>query len=256
MVLAQLSPFHESSLVGSEDKPLLSLIVPTYNERKNLPELFARITKSIDVSFEFVVVDDNSPDGTAKAAEILDVKYGNVRVYKRPDKLGLSSAVLYGFSNACGNVLAVIDADMQHPPEVLHRMYDELRSGCDLVVASRYVDGGGIDSWKISRKICSLIATMLAHTLVPRSRKVKDVMSGCFMVRREALGNAHFNPIGYKVLLEILSKCDFRHVKEVPYTFTNRLNGKSNLSAREISEYCIHLYRLISNDLTNKNKNG
>ena len=257
MVLTQLiTPFEEAIVARSDEKPDLSLVVPTFNERANIPELFARIKKSVEVGFEFIVVDDNSPDGTAKVAEMLNVEYGNVKVCRRPNKLGLSSAVLCGFRNASGNVFAVIDADMQHPPEILPAMYHEISRGCDLVVASRYVDGGGTENWKLSRKVYSLAATMLAHVLLPSSRKVRDVMSGCFMVRRDALENAHLNPIGFKILLEILSKCKFNQVKEVPYTFTNRLNGKSNLTQKEALDFCIHLYRLFSYDLVKKNRRG
>jgi dolichol-phosphate mannosyltransferase len=234
------------ALIQLTEKPSLSLIVPTYNESRNIPELFDRIEKSLfPVSFEIVVVDDNSPDGTAKLAEALNHKYHNVKVCKRSGKFGLSSAILCGFENSTGDVLAVIDADMQHPPEVLPKMYNELSKGCDLVIASRYVDGGGIENWKFSRKLFSRGAIMMAHFLLPNSRNIKDVMSGCFMIRKDILINAKLNPIGFKILLEILSKCECDKISEIPYTFTNRINGRSNLNYKEIQNYLILLCRLF-----------
>ncbi len=229
-------------------KPALSLIVPTYNESQNLANLVNRVEKLLyDVPFEFIVVDDNSPDGTDKVAEALNAKYGNIKVCKRSGKLGLSSAVLYGFNNASGRIIAVMDADMQHPPEILPKMYQKISNGCDLVVASRYIDGGGIKDWKLSRILYSRGATLLAHFLIPPSRRVKDVMSGCFMIKKSSLDNVHLNPIGFKILLEVLSKCSYNHVAEIPYTFINRQNGKSNLNPKEIQNYIIHLSRLFSN---------
>ena len=245
LVLTQQYAFQESSFAEPEEKPALSLIVPTYNEHDNISELFARIKKSFNSSFELIIVDDNSPDGTAEVAEALNAKYGNVKVCKRPCKLGLSSAVLYGFDNANGSILAVIDADLQHPPEILSKMFSEMFKGNDLVVASRYVKGGGIENWKFSRRLFSRGAIVLAHLLLPRSRKVKDNMSGCFMVRKDILSGTKLNPLGFKILLEILSKCPCNKITEIPYTFTNRINGKSNLNHREIQNYLILLYRLF-----------
>ncbi len=228
------------------EKPVLSIIVPTYNESQNIPELFKRIESVFNgFPFEIIVVDDNSPDGTADLAESLNLKYGNVSVCRRSGKLGLSSAVLHGFDNARGNILAVIDADLQHPPEILSRIYDEISNGNDLVIASRYVKGGGIENWKFSRKMFSRGAILLAHMLLPRSRKIKDIMSGCFMVRKEILNKARLNPLGFKILLEIISKCNFGKVTEIPYVFTNRINGRSNLNRKEMKNYLVLLGRLF-----------
>jgi dolichol-phosphate mannosyltransferase len=237
-----------STLTELTEKPIVSLIIPTYNESQNIPGLFARIEKSLAyLSVELIVVDDNSPDGTAEVAQTLNRKYGNVKVCKRSGKLGLSSAVLQGFENASGRILAVIDADLQHPPEILSKMYYEMSKGNDLVIASRYVKGGGIENWKFSRRLFSRGGIILAHMLLPSSRKIEDIMSGCFMVRRDVLrsASAKLNPLGFKILLEILSKCQYTKITEVPYTFTNRINGRSNLNRREIQNYLILLCRLF-----------
>jgi dolichol-phosphate mannosyltransferase len=229
------------------EKPVLSLIIPTFNEGQNIPELFERIgTCSSHISLELIVVDDNSPDGTAEIAERLNSKYGNVQVCKRAGKLGLSSAVLCGFNHARGSIVAVIDADMQHPPEIIPKMYEAIAThDYDLVIASRYVRGGKIEDWKSTRKICSLFAILFAHIFLPNSRKIKDVTSGCFMIKKNKLNNAELNPIGFKILLEIVSKIEFNRVFEIPFVFTNRLNGKSNLNDKEIKNYLIHIGRLF-----------
>ncbi len=244
MALTELAPFQEPCIVVSEKQPTLSLVVPTYNERENIPILFARVKKSCNFSFELIVVDDSSPDGTAEVAQELGRRYSNVKVCKRSGKLGLSSAVLHGFDNARAGILAVIDADLQHPPEILSKMYQEMFRGNDLVVASRYVEGGRIENWKLSRRLFSKAAITLAHILLPSSRRIKDIMSGCFMIRKEVLRETKLNPLGFKILLEILSRCKYNKITEIPYTFTNRINGRSNLNSREIQNYLILLCRL------------
>lgn len=130
---------------------MLSLVLPTFNECENIPQVIPRLEEALDgATFEIIVVDDNSPDGTAQIARALNRRYGNIKVCQRSGKLGLSSAVLYGFNNANGNIFAVMDADMQHPLEILREMYQKIARGFDLVVASRYVKGGGVRNWKVT----------------------------------------------------------------------------------------------------------
>ena len=232
--------------IESAKKPELSLIVPTYNESKNIVELVNRIEKTLDhYNFELIIVDDNSPDETANIAKALNVKYGNIRTYSRSGKLGLSSAVLHGFDKASSKVLAVIDADIQHPPEILAKMYTKISEGYDLVVASRYIEGGGVKNWDLHRIVLSRGGNLLAHLLLPSTRKVRDVMSGCFMFRRDASYGVYFNPIGFKILLEILAKCEFKLVAEVPIVFVNRNNGKSNLNPTEMGNFVTHVLKIF-----------
>ncbi|MEM3660048.1 MAG: glycosyltransferase [Thermoproteota archaeon] len=117
--------------------------MPTYNEAANIPELLERVETSLKgLEAEIVFVDDNSPDGTAELAETLGEKYGNVKVLKRPYKMGLGSAVLHGVKLAEAEFVAVMDADLQHPPELLPEMLEKVKQGYVLAVASRYVEGG------------------------------------------------------------------------------------------------------------------
>jgi len=230
----------------------LSLIVPTYNESENIVELVNRIESTLaKFHFEIIIVDDKSPDGTANITNDLNIKYGNIFTYVRPGKLGLSSAILYGFDKAHSKVLAVIDADIQHPPEILAKMRLKISEGFDLVVASRYTKGGGTEDWALYRIILSRGGNLLAHLLFPSSRKVKDVMSGCFMFKRDIANGIYLNPIGFKILLEILAKCDFKLVTELPITFINRNNGRSNLNLTEIQNFVIHILKIFSSKLQN-----
>ncbi|MEM2703217.1 MAG: polyprenol monophosphomannose synthase [Candidatus Bathyarchaeia archaeon] len=222
--------------------PRLSLIVPTYNEAENIQEFIRRVETALGgIPFEIIIVDDNSPDGTAKLAKELNREYGNIRVLQRRGKLGLGSAVFDGFKMAKSDVLAVLDADLQHPPELLLKMYAKILQGYSLAIASRYVDGGGVKGWSSMRKIVSLGATKLAHLLIPKTRIVKDPMSGFFIVRKECIRDFKPSSNGFKILLEILVKGKFSSIAEIPYIFQPRLNGKSKLSIEENLRYLLLL---------------
>jgi len=224
---------------------VLSIVIPTYNERDNIPVLFKRISESLrGVEYEVVVVDDNSPDGTADLVSELRSVYPNVKVVRRAGKLGLSSAVLDGIKHACGDVIAVMDADLQHPPEVLPVMYGEILKGADVVIASRYIRGGSVGSWSFLRKLISRVAIVMAKILVPRARGVGDPISGYFMFRRDVIKGCELNPKGFKILLEVLARGKYSKVSEVPYTFGVRYSGRSKLSPYEVLNYVHHLLTL------------
>jgi len=223
----------------------LSIIIPTYNERENIRKLIEMLERIlVDIDFEIVVVDDNSPDGTGEVAEELAKQYGNIRVIHRPGKLGLASAVIDGIRNSDGRYICVMDADLQHPPQVIPRMLRYADKGYDLIVASRYTEQGGVLGWSLRRKITSRIATILAKILIPASRKTSDPMSGFFMFRRGIVRVESLDPVGYKILLEILAKGKYEKVIDIPYVFQRREIGKSKLSSKEILEYVKHLIKL------------
>lgn len=229
-------------------RPLVSIIVPTYNERDNLPELVARLDAALrGVPYEIVIVDDNSPDGTAELALELSKKYP-IRVIKRPGKLGLASAVLDGFRAARGDILVVMDADLQHPPEVVPQLVKKVQEGYDIAIASRYVPGGKTVGWSFIRKIISRGAILLAHIVLPRTRHIRDPVSGFFAVRKSVVENIldKIRPRGFKILLDILVHGTYKSVAEVPYTFEPRRAGKSKLSRREIVEYVKQLLYLTN----------
>ncbi|MHA1632876.1 MAG: polyprenol monophosphomannose synthase [Candidatus Freyarchaeota archaeon] len=223
----------------------ISVVVPTYNERDNLGELVSRLRRALSgFPYELIVVDDGSPDGTGELAEELAEKYGNIRVIHRSGKLGLASAVVDGIRAARGDVVAVMDADLQHPPEVLPHMLREIEGGADLVVASRYVEGGRVEGWSKWRRLVSKTATLLARMLVPKAGRVKDPLSGFFAFKRSILDGLELNPEGFKILLEIIAKARFQKLVETPYTFQARKRGESKLKTSEYINYLKHLTKL------------
>lgn len=223
---------------------LISVVVPTYNERDNIVELICRIDNALKgIDYEVVVVDDNSPDGTADVAEGLSKDYP-VRVVRRPGKLGLATAVLDGVRSSRGDYVVVMDADLQHPPEVIPRMYEELIKGYDIVIASRYVVGGSVGGWGFTRRLISKTAILIAKLLIPKVRGIEDPISGFFMFRKEVLEGVSLSPKGFKILLEVLVKGRYSRVSEVPYTFGVRVRGTSKLSSKELINYITHLLTL------------
>jgi dolichol-phosphate mannosyltransferase len=215
---------------------MLSVIVPTYNERGALPELADRLTATFQqggLDAEIIIVDDASPDGTAALAEDLADRYP-VRVLRRPGKLGLASAVLDGLKLAQGDLIAVMDADLSHPPEALLAMVRAIdEGGADLAVGSRYVPSGGMEDWPWSRQIVSKVANLLTLGLTP----VHDATSGFFVVRRTALQGVRLNPIGFKIGLEVIARARYQRCVEVPYTFTDRKHGFSKFTRREVVSF-------------------
>lgn len=223
----------------------ISVVIPTYNEKENIGPLIARTAAALkSFNYEIIIVDDDSSDGTADAASELSFQYP-VKVIVRKDERGLASAVVKGFAASSGDILAVMDADLQHPPEVLTSMVAAIESGADTAVASRYVPGGGCEGWSRLRIIESKIATLFAHILLPKIRKVRDPMSGFFAVRRSVIENVDLRPSGYKILLEILVKGKTGSTVEVPFVFQVRERGSSKLNTRQQVEYLKHLLALV-----------
>ena len=222
-----------------------SILIPTYNEHDNIAPLLERIARAIPGNdYEVVFVDDDSRDGTSELINSLSSKYP-ARVVVRKDKKGLASAVVDGFGLVATDTIVVMDADLQHPPEVIPSLIKAIREGADIAVASRYVPGGGMAGWSNTRKIISSGAIMLAHVLLPQSRKVKDPMSGFFAFKRSVLSGVTLAPIGYKILLEMLVVGKASRVAEVPFMFQLREKGESKLNAGQEFEYLKHLFSLM-----------
>jgi dolichol-phosphate mannosyltransferase len=180
-----------------------SILIPTYNEHDNIAPLLERIAAVIPGNnYEVLFVDDDSRDGTPEL--IKQLRQYPARVVVRKDKKGLASAVVDGFGWTESDVVLVMDADLQHPPEVIPALVKAIQGGADIAVASRYVPGGGTAGWSRVRKIISSGAIMLAHVLLPQSRRVKDPMSGFFAFKKSVISGVKLAPIGYKILLEML----------------------------------------------------
>lgn len=229
----------------------LSIILPTYNESENIVSMMDSIAEALPegIHAEIIVVDDNSPDGTADIAEgharrveaASNGKRIKVEVVRRPGKLGLSSAILAGAQRARGDAVVVMDSDMSHPPQTIPHMLDELER-FDIVVASRYIKGGAVTGWPFKRKIVSKSATKIARYSL--GINIKDPMSGFFAFKRHVIQGIKFDAIGYKMLLEMLVKARGARVKEIPYTFINRRLGSSKLDSKVMVDYAKAVWRL------------
>ena len=228
----------------------VSIILPTYNESKNIRGMLDHIQKSIPLGLhvETIVVDDNSPDNTAKIAEdyfssIREKTTYTINVVKRKAKDGLSSAILNGIQNASGQTIIVMDSDFSHPPQIIPKLIETLKqTRCDIVIASRYVHGGSIQGWPLKRKLMSKVATSIAK--IGLGIDTNDPMSGFFAFKKNIIDGLKFDAIGYKMLLEILVKTKGVKIQEVPYTFTDRREGSSKLGADTIFDYCKSVWRL------------
>ncbi|WP_334147822.1 glycosyltransferase family 2 protein [Hyphomicrobium sp.] len=221
----------------------LSIIIPTYREAKNIPFILARINalrQEQNLVLEVLFMDDNSDDGSIEAIEQSGFDWA--RIIVRTENRGLSPAVIDGFRAARYPVLVCMDCDLSHPPEIIPQMMLALSSGQQFIIGSRYVPGGSTDDdWGIFRWLNSRVATLLARPLT----SAKDPMSGFFALRKADFDkHDEYNPIGYKVGLEIITKCGFRNVGEVPIHFSDRIHGESKLSFKEQLKYIQHLRRL------------
>ena len=233
-------------------KAKLSIVVPTYNESQNIVRILDSTAETLSpyTTAEIIVVDDNSPDGTAEIANlhaknISDNKKLYVEIIRREGKFGLSSAIIAGIQSATGDLLVVMDGDFSHPPQVIPSIIEGLQdSNCDIVIASRYIKGGSIIGWPFKRRLMSKGATKIAQYGL--GIEVRDPVSGFFAFRRDIIHGIKFDAIGYKMLLEILVKTKGARIKEIPYTFTNRRMGTSKLDAGVMVDYLravMHLYR-------------
>jgi dolichol-phosphate mannosyltransferase len=228
---------------------MISLVIPTYNERENIMLAIKRAHGALQETarpFEIIVVDDDSPDRTWEAAEALCPDYPGLRVIRRRNERGLARAVVRGWREARGEILAVMDGDLQHPPETLGRLVKAVRDdGVDIAVASRHVMGGGVSRWNIVRRGVSWSATLMATWVLPGTlRTIRDPMSGYFALRRSVIEGCRLEPEGYKVLLEVLGRGKYQRVAEVPYVFVERQRGGSKLGPRQYWEFILHLLRL------------
>jgi Predicted membrane protein len=190
----------------------------------------------MNIDHQIVVVDDNSPDGTAQAVERLSKQYRNIILVKRPGKNGIATAIRDGLLNSESKYVIVMDSDLQHPPEVIPKLYRQLRNGNDMAVASRYVRGGKTE-FGIMRRMVSKVATFLAHVNLTETEGIMDPMSGYFGFKRDIISPSDIKSNGYKIFLEILVAAKKPKVVEVPYRFNRRASGKSKLGAGEFVKY-------------------
>jgi len=261
-----LVPKEELTMRAEENS--ITVVVPTYNEASNIDEFNARLHKVVNkeksgfnMKLEVIIVDDNSPDGTSK--KVANFIQGMEALRKDPshdpsmDKIttrlitrkndrGLASAVVEGIKHAKNDVVIVMDADLSHPPEIIHEICFQLLMGkADFAIASRYTEGGKVENWPLTRKIISKGATYLARPLVG----IHDPMSGMFALRRSMITKevySSLNLLGFKIGLELMVKINPKIIVEVPFTFVDRLHGKSKLKSKVYFEYIQQLISLYT----------
>jgi dolichol-phosphate mannosyltransferase len=234
---------------GSDGEVELSLVLPTYLERDNMAPVLAQISTVLQnvpgLTYEIIVVDDNSSDGTYEAALEAAKRLGNIRAIRRTEERGLATAVIRGWQAAHGRVLGVMDADLQHPPTVLASLIAAVRNGSEVAIGSRHVEGGGVSDWSYLRRIISRGAQLIGLVLLPEVLSAtSDPMSGYFLIRRSTLAGHTLNPTGYKILIECLARSRPRRISEVGYVFQERREGSSKISSRIYTDYILHLLRL------------
>jgi dolichol-phosphate mannosyltransferase len=232
-----------------EQSLALSVVVPTRNEEQNVRVLVERIAKNLDgINYEIVFVDD-STDQTPSIIRELMCNHGNIRMIHRQNeeqKGGLATAVIRGFTEAEGTYICVMDSDLQHPPQMIPTLL-EAASGVDIVVASRYRKGGSYEGLSGPfRKFVSVALKEFTRTVFfPKLNKVTDPLSGFFLVRRDILQDVAFAPTGFKILLEILVRCRWKVVHEVPYKFAVRADGKSKANVGQGMSFLLHMMKLF-----------
>jgi dolichol-phosphate mannosyltransferase len=226
-----------------------TIVIPTYNERDRIGVLLERLFEACDrdgLTVDVVVVDDNSADGTGEVADDWASRR-RVRVIHRAGKLGLGTAVLEGFAIAHTDIVGVMDGDLSHPPELLPRLFRTMGDGrFDLVVASRYVRGGGTSNWPRGRWLLSRAGCWLARPLTP----VRDAMSGFFLIRRGRLDGFRTSVQGFKIGLELFVRSQPRRLAEVGYVFVGRTLGVSKMSIGEANGFLHQLASLYRRALS------
>lgn len=225
---------------------ILSIIIPTLNEKGSLPLLFNELIpvceelKEKNFEVELIMVDDNSNDGTQQLIKDFAVNPPfKIKLIERKER-GLATAVIRGFKESDSEILCVMDADLSHPPNLIPKMVENAKI-FDVVLPCRNMIGGGAEEWPIHRKLTSMLATYLAKFV---GIKARDPLSGFFLIHKKVITGVELNPIGYKILLEILVKGNYKNFIEVPYIFRNRTVGNSKMNWKIILGYLKHLWML------------
>jgi dolichol-phosphate mannosyltransferase len=229
----------------------LALVIPTIDEAGNIDRMLSELTDALsgtEYEYEIVVVDDGSTDGTVERVQNWTKRDPRIRVLSRAGERGLAGAVLYGWSQSRANLLGVIDADLQHPPELLPELLKAAEQA-DIAIASRYARNQGTKGWNPVRAAVSRLSTLAAAPLISKKNLgVTDPMSGFFVIHRRCIEGLTFQTTGFKLLLEILVRGRIQKALEVPYHFGLRRAGRSKASATVAFHY-LHLLGRLSRDL-------
>ena len=221
----------------------LSIVIPTFNEKDNVGEIVRRIENTLLTGYgnaleiEILFIDD-STDNTPEVLSQISMEKSYVCYVHREKQRGLATAVLLGFEMAKGKYVAVMDADLQHPPEILKGMYAAITScNADFCIPSRLIPGGYDGGLNWYRKIISNSARIIGQIMLPCLKKISDPTSGLFMFRRDIISNADMRPIGWKIMIEVIATASYSSIVEIPYAFQNRFSGESKLDGKVTLQY-------------------
>ncbi len=227
----------------------LSIIIPTFNEENSVNLIIKQIITSLKqeiCSYEILFIDD-SRDNTPVILEQLVQQFQQVRLIHRPNKTGLASAVVEGFQHCRGDKIIVMDADLQHPPTLLPLILTRL-SQADIVIPSRFITGGSAGGLNGFRRFVSWSARTIGRLALKKLRNISDCTGGFFVLNRSVIKDIPpLDPIGWKILIEVLVKGNYHSIHEIPYTFQTRDNGSSKMRLTEQLNYLRHISRLIMN---------
>jgi dolichol-phosphate mannosyltransferase len=225
----------------------LALVIPTYNEAGNIGAVLERATRALaptGLAYELIVVDDDSPDGTGERVREFAAREPRVKLVVRKGERGLASAAVRGWQSSAAGVLGVMDADLQHPPELVPELWARIQAGADVALASRYVPSASLGDWSLTRRALSVIGIWATAAVLPREQRVSDPASGFFLVRRAAIAGVPLAAQGFKLLLEVLVRGHIARVDEVPFQFGSRQAGKSKGSANVVLDQVSLLWKL------------
>ncbi|MBL7119355.1 MAG: GtrA family protein [Dehalococcoidia bacterium] len=224
---------------------MISLVATARSGREDISSLAEQIDRALEgYEYELILVADDGTDGAAKIAESLSQKYP-IKVVRYDGKGG--SALVAGLNEARGEVIGVIEADLQHSAEKIPQLLKALEDGADIAIASRYIPGGGIEGWSRKRRAISRGATMLARLALPSVRKVKDPMSGFFLLRRKVMEGTGHRPIGHGILLGTLAGAETWEVREVPYV-EDRMGDEGHFSLGDELKRLAHIFILATTE--------
>jgi dolichol-phosphate mannosyltransferase len=227
----------------------LALVIPTLCEAENIGGLLGHVRAVLDplhIPYEILVVDDDSGDGTGAVVSAIARDDSRVRLMVRKGERGLSGAVIDGWAHTDAEVVGVMDADLQHPPELLPQLYAAILEGRDLAIGSRYTAGGELGEWHMLRKFLSAAAVWVTLPLQGARLRAKDPMSGFFMIRRQCLDRVPLQRTGFKLLLDVLVRGHIESVQEIPFAFGVRFRGASKANFKVAWDYARLLARLYA----------
>jgi dolichol-phosphate mannosyltransferase len=243
--LASQTQVEQVTASGRQQK--LALVIPTLREAANIRTVLDHtrsVLNPIGIPYEIIVVDDDSDDGTGDIVTAIGREDPHVRLVVRKGAKGVAGATLLGWQNTDATILGEMDADLQHPPDLLPALVAAILEGNDVAVGSRYAEGGSLGDWNLPRKLLSAAALWVAIPVQRKQIRVKDPTSGFFLVRRECVDQIEFQRTGFKLLLDVLVRGRVRSIKEVPFEFKGRDLGASKATFKVACEYAGLLAKL------------